>query len=217
MIQGGCPEGTAPAAPATRSRTSSTSTRSPAARSRWRTPGRTRTARSSSSSPPMRARGSTASTRSSVASPGAGRRRSHLARRPRHPRPTGRADHDRPRRAGLARALPHVLEHRPLVRDVPEHVVDVRRHRPVEADVRPGRLRQVPAVLEDLVEDLGRLALPVELGGTAAIAGSNTSASQRNATIVSGSGLPSSCSRPARKPARSLSSRRAWFSWRGAP
>ena len=39
------------AAPATRSRTSSTTTRSSAARSRWRTPGRTRTARSSSSSP----------------------------------------------------------------------------------------------------------------------------------------------------------------------
>ena len=49
MIQGGDPTGTGTAAPATRSRTSSTTTRSCAARSRWRTPGRTRTAASSSS------------------------------------------------------------------------------------------------------------------------------------------------------------------------
>ena len=53
------------------SRTSSTSTRSSAARSRWRTPGRTRTARSSSSSPSTPPHGSTASTRSSAASPAA--------------------------------------------------------------------------------------------------------------------------------------------------
>ena len=52
MIQGGCPRGDGTAAPATRSRTSSTSTRLRAGTSRWPTPARTRTARSSSSSPP---------------------------------------------------------------------------------------------------------------------------------------------------------------------
>src|SRR5581483_3171209 len=59
MIQGGDPTGTAPAAPATSSTTSTTTAGWCAARSRWRTPARTRTARSSSSSPPRRARGST--------------------------------------------------------------------------------------------------------------------------------------------------------------
>ena len=48
MIQGGDPTGTR-AAPATHSRTSSTPTPWRAARSRWRTPARTRTAASSSS------------------------------------------------------------------------------------------------------------------------------------------------------------------------
>ena len=52
MIQGGCPQGPARAAPATPSRTRSTPTRSSAARWRWPTPARTPTARSSSSSPP---------------------------------------------------------------------------------------------------------------------------------------------------------------------
>ena len=62
MIQGGDPTGTGMGGRATRSRTSSTTTRSFVARSRWRTPARTRTARSSSSSPPRRRRGSTGST-----------------------------------------------------------------------------------------------------------------------------------------------------------
>ena len=49
MIQGGCPHGTGPAVPDTSSRTRSTTTRSSAARSRWRTADRTRTEASSSS------------------------------------------------------------------------------------------------------------------------------------------------------------------------
>ena len=77
MIQGGCPRGDgtmeAPGTPSARTR--STTTRSRAATSRWRTPARTRTAPSSSSSPPTRAPGSTASTPCSAGSPRAGRRR----------------------------------------------------------------------------------------------------------------------------------------------
>ena len=49
MVQGGDPTGTGRGGPGYRSRTSSTTIRTSAARSRWRTPARTRTAASSSS------------------------------------------------------------------------------------------------------------------------------------------------------------------------
>ena len=67
MIQGGDPTDRRGRPGLHSSRTSSTTTRSTAVRSRWRMPGRTRTAASSSSSPPKLRRGSTASTRSSGA------------------------------------------------------------------------------------------------------------------------------------------------------
>ena len=63
----------------------------------------------------------------------------------------------RPRGAGL--------EHRALVRRVAEDVVDVRLDRRHQADVLAGLLGEEPAVLERLVEDLGRVALAPELGG----------------------------------------------------
>ena len=81
--------------------------------------------------------------------------------------------HDRPRRASarapprrLLVVLPSVaarLEHRPLVGRVAEDLGDVGLDRGHQADVLTGLLGEEPAVLERLVEDLGRVALAPEL------------------------------------------------------
>ena len=80
----------------------------------------------------------------------------------RHPAPARRRD-------GLAWRLEVVRvavgrEHGALVGPVAQHRLDVGRDGRGHADVAARRLGQEPAVLEDLVEQLGRLALAPQLG-----------------------------------------------------
>ena len=91
-------------------------------------------------------------------------------------------------------------------------------HRLVDADVLAGAFREEPAVLEHLVEDLGRgQRRPCRFSGTAATVGSNTSWRQRDATTDSESGRFCFRSSASRKRAMSFSIRRAWFSCASRP